>query len=174
MMKLRQAVALLLLFAVPSPSFAQITIDHTQLDRVRVRLSETPSLDVAVPPLAHLSMQVDACASARIDGHRDASQGHKSNAWWTATVLGFFVPLFGIGIATGAAAMTKPEPTSLPPNVNSDCYREGYGKEGKRKNIRTALVASTLGTALVIVLLAAGAGPQYWSDDFEVPRASVR
>jgi len=159
MMNLRQAVAVVLLFAVPSPSFAQVTSDQTQWDRVRARLSETASLEVGVPPLASLSMQVDDCASARVDGRRDASQQHKSGAWWQASALGFFVPLIGIGIATAAAAATNPKPTSVPPNVNSDCYLKGYRKEGKVKNIRTAFAASTIGTALLVVLFAASGGP---------------
>jgi len=169
MMNLRQAVAVLLLFAVPSPSFAQITIDRTQLDRVRVRLSETPSLEVAVPPLAHLSMQVDPCASARIDGRRDASQLHKSGAWWFATALGFFLPVVGIGMATGMAAMSNPEPDNVPPDVKRDCYRAGYRKEGKKKNVRTALAASAVGTALLIVLAASGGLDSLSYDSYEFP-----
>ena len=156
-----RCVAVLLLLTIPATAFAQIGADDRQLQRARAGLSDTPLLTgwdryhVAV----ELPLQSASCDDARRRGRLDAADQHGGKWWWVSAAAGFFLPIIGIGLATGVAAATRPQPKTLAANVDQRCYRDGYAARAKQKNIRIALGSSALGTALIAVLIAASGGP---------------
>lgn len=158
-LKLR-CIATLLLLTFPVAVFGQQNTDPKQLERMRRRLSEPAILGQwsATADMSVLAMQIGSCADARAQGRRDAAVKHNANWWWLSIPAGFFLPLIGIGAATAAAAMSHPEPKTIPINVDSACYRDAYGDRARTPNMWTALAGSTIGTALLIALVAASGG----------------
>ena len=160
---LTRAVAVLLLLALPSSSFGQYVTAH-DLNRARASLIG-PSLTLHLDPLsaAHApALQADVCDAARKQGRSDAREHHNAAPWLATAAAGFFLPILGIGLATAIASGPKPEPKTIAANVDADCYRDGYRRGARKKNMITALTASSLGTVAVIALLAASGGPAFF------------
>ena len=157
-MSLRRSVAVALILVMPAASLAQVTIDHTQLDRVRTRLSERSLLAELDRYLDVETMQAVPCADATLQGRHDAAEQHHARWWWLSGAVGFLLPIIGIGLSTGVAALSHPIPNLTPANLDGRCYRDGYGDRAKKRNVLTALGASTIGTVAIIVLVVASGG----------------
>jgi hypothetical protein len=159
-MRHQRYIAALLLLTFPAAAFGQVSTDAKQLERMRARLSEPSLLERWDPSreMDGLSIQIGSCDDARSEGRRDAGDQHSAKWWWLSTAAGFFLPLIGIGVATGIAALSHPEPKAIPAAVNALCYRDAYGDRAKTRNILTALGSSTVGTVLFILAVAASGG----------------
>jgi hypothetical protein len=154
-MRFQPCIATLLLLTFPVAAFGQLGTDPKQLERMRARLSAPSLLEHWDPSRAAEApaFQVDSCAGARAEGRRDAAEHHGANRWLASTALGFFAPLIGIGLATGIAALSHPEPKTIPVTLDALCYRDAYGDRARTRNILTALGSSTFGTALFILAI---------------------
>ena len=97
-------------------------------------------------------------AEREVKGRRDAAEHHSAGGWWASVALGFFAPLIGIGVATGLAALTHPDPKTIPVTLDALCYRDAYGDRARTRNILTALGSSTVGTVLFILAIAISGG----------------
>lgn len=157
----QRSVTVLLLLTIPATAFAQVKADERQLDRVRARLSEAPGLTGwdRHREAAELPWQASSsCEDAKRRGRLDAADQHGGNGWWSSAAVGFVLPIIGIGLATGTAALSRPQPKTVVADLDQRCYREGYAARARNKNIRIAAGSSALGTVLVAVLLAASGG----------------
>jgi len=143
----------------PSPRFGQFQMDSRELERIRLRLSQGSIFDHWDPDgEPSLSPHVLSCADSRIEGRRDAAEHHSANRWWLSAPVGFFLPLLGIVAATGAAATVRPNPNTIPADVDARCYRDAYGSRARKRNTLTALAASSIGTVALIVAIVASGG----------------
>ena len=159
-MRSQRCIATLLLLTYPVAAFGQLSADSNQLERMRARLSKPSLLERWNPSreMDALSIQVGLCDDARAEGRRDAAVQHSARWWWLSTAMGFFLPLLGIGVATGTAAFSHPEPKTIPVTLNAVCYRDSYGDRARTRNILTALGSSTIGTALFIFAVVVSGG----------------
>lgn len=143
----------------PSPPSGQFQIDSRELERIRLRLSEGSILDHWDPDgEPSLSPHVLSCEDSRIEGRRDAAEHHSADRWWLSAPVGFFLPLIGVLAATGTAAAVRANPNSIPADVEARCYRDAYGSRARKRNMLTALAASSIGTVAFIVAIVASGG----------------
>ena len=92
------------------------------------------------------------CGESRVQGENDAAYQHSSAGWFLAGFgSGIFLGLIGTGVIAGAAAMTKPQPSRIPPKVIKSCYINGYSRKAKNKNALSALGGGLLGTIVLYV-----------------------
>ena len=122
--------SLVLVTLLPAAALAQVTSDS--LDRIRARLSTKavlPSVrwDTLVPPAS--------CDESTAVGQTDAKSQHIAAKWFLGGVgSGLGLGLIGAAIATGASALTGPQPNTIPSTVEPSCYREGYRVRANKEN----------------------------------------
>ena len=109
------------------------------------------------PSAAFLSsMQVSACADSRAQGRKDSSARHGSMGWFAGGIAaGAGAGLIGVGVLTAVSAVGKPQPEDVPPVSDENCYREGYSRNSRGKNVKSAFLGSLLGTGAFLAILAA-------------------
>lgn len=89
----------------------------------------------------------DNCYTSYLQGQRDAKEGSSDIVWGGA---GFVAQCCGCPWAVPIVHLhSKHNPKTLPPQVNGECYKLGYGNQSKQNNILAASYGSAIFTIAV-------------------------
>lgn len=92
-------------------------------------------------------------------GIKDAKSFHSSGGYIIGGMAsGFLLGLIGTGIITLAAGGS--DPSAIPPNCEPNAYLKGYHKQSKSSNKGAALTGGLIGTAAIVLLIAANSSKQ--------------
>lgn len=103
-------------------------------------------------------------ANSELKGRMDAIMFHKATGWGALGFTGSFIPgfFFGVfvgaaggGAAVGIAALSNPNPKSMPDEdeVDLDWYVEGYRRRAKLKNVGRASLGAGMGIVSAVVAI---------------------
>lgn len=100
-----------------------------------------------------------SCSESKTKGSNNANQEHSSVGWWLGGMgSGVMLGLIGTGLIWGISHASSPQPSTLPSNINADCYKDGYKREAKGSNKVGAGIGGLLGTAIFLLLVISAQG----------------
>jgi hypothetical protein len=95
---------------------------------------------------APASTSVKECGQSKEEGKIQADALHRSSGWQLGGfACGLLFSFVGTGVITGIAACTSPQPDHIPSDVFEQCYKKGYTRKAKSKNVLSALSGGALG-----------------------------
>lgn len=112
----------------------------------------------------HLDRAIDAsggflqgaCDTSRATGRNDADDRHGTAGWFLGSLgAGLAATFIGMGAVTAGAAFTNPQPKEIPPNVEEQCYRDGYKSKAKNKNVVSSVLGGLIGSLVWIGIYSA-------------------
>jgi len=159
-----RVVAVFLLLTFPASTLAQTPpkrLDLTSLDHAAAP-SARVSLAVPVPSVRPLfggaSQQPQPCADSEARGRTDADAQPMHKGWfWGGFGTSVAIGIFGVGVAPATAAVFKPKPKTVPPDVDGRCYTEGFSSKARHEHALAALFGSLAGFGAWIVIYAVAA-----------------
>ena len=147
-----RVVAVLLLLTFPAATLAQTPatrLNLTSLDQVAapsVRASRAVPVPSVRPLFGPVSRQPQPCADSEARGRTDADAKPMHKGWfWGGFGTSVAIGIFGVGVAPATAAIFKPKPKTVPPDVDASCYTQGFSGKARYEHVLAALFGSLAG-----------------------------